>query len=463
MDAERPAYQFADVYDDARQPQLLGKHAPAGQTDAAFQRAFMAYLGRLRLDAVLNRKIVLRDANVWDGAFFLHAATQRDTDGSLLLNRIPFGQIEIQSAAANMEEAILSSFLKPALQNPSQYGLYLSGLPKDVAGHVATSAGPALARGATSIRDLFRILHDFLPENEDLERFEEGVVRILESSIQTTQRVDFPDWSQQLTAKLQESDALLTSALSTEGQGRLSELMYEISPQIGRRSLVYRGIDKLYGQDDPETRTDRATVRTWYDHAYNGLSAINHRCGVVELNGEIDSRPMTPVDGYFDRLRGAIEEGRSIDLPASLKVELPAGLLLSLAELNPQTFDRFLEDHQIQLENWHESGAVEDLKAPVESFVNAVDSSVGLSDLGLVPDGIWSGLKLVVNPTAAATAAVVGVLLAADPLTIGASAFAATAMTDKVIKASDRLGSKSIARRSIIRRAKALRSDRSRR
>jgi hypothetical protein len=91
-----PATLFSALYDCNHQATFTAK----GKDGQALQY----FLGRLRLDAILNKKIVLTDGLIYDGSFFLSMANRG------VLDQLPLGRIEIRSRAKSLDDAILRVF-----------------------------------------------------------------------------------------------------------------------------------------------------------------------------------------------------------------------------------------------------------------------------------------------------------------------------------------------------------------
>jgi len=97
---------FSQAYDPGIQ---------ADRTSWGMDVTFRNVLGQLRLDTILYDRVVLVDADVFDGRFFLDASNRG------LLSELPWSKIEIRMRAKTLEESFIQQLVRPGKQYLAPY------------------------------------------------------------------------------------------------------------------------------------------------------------------------------------------------------------------------------------------------------------------------------------------------------------------------------------------------------
>lgn len=392
----RQAHIFCDAYDGTKQSDFL---APSLRSQLSGKivddHNARCYAGRLRLDALLNKRVVLRDADIADGRFFLHLAqTTFAKKGGL--EDLPWPRIEIQSASKTVEDYIVKGIAGPAKRDPQKPGFVLSALDPDEAFRFARESGPFLEK-ASGLKDIFRTLDDILPDSPRVELLKSGIHGLISAEsrglFQFTPRLPCDDWEELLRQRLLPSMAGLEEGLSPHGRQQFQRIKADIGGQWGRRSPVYALLDEHFASHD--LMQDTNTVKTWYNWHYNGLASENHGCRIAEIVAEPHSAPLQPLDRMFDKIHESLRRGKLNGKEKAACVNIPPPFLFALERYPVEDFDRLLNTYRARLDEWYTGYDPKDLNKPVDRLIEEVDETVGLREEGRVHPEILSPVRLI--------------------------------------------------------------------
>src|SRR5438093_8156715 len=114
MSTLNPAHHYSDVYDSLQQAQ----HMTWGDKDLMHY-----HVARLRLDTILARRSIIKDAELLNGIFFLSV-----TENSKLFRSLPLDRLEIRARNKSLEQSLLGIFVYP--DRPTLRGIFFHVLPQ---------------------------------------------------------------------------------------------------------------------------------------------------------------------------------------------------------------------------------------------------------------------------------------------------------------------------------------------
>jgi hypothetical protein len=379
---------YADIYDSIQQ-------ALHPTTDDAF-----LYLARLRLDCILNRTIVLTDAQILFGDFFLNAAN------SSHLQELPIERLEIRCRASNLDEALLRAFADPNKQKLNN--LFFAHLPQKTASHIRAGLGEYPSADIRSWRDIPVALKVLGLDSVDADRWEIAWARWIEVSKNKPDR--FVTWSPGFDFD-RRRDCLLEIDLKRIDEQLSSDLGKETRRRVWQerayRSSVSAILDRTHASASSDEQYEVATIKSWYNKAYNYAAAEQHECDVKEVTDAPRSYPCAEYQKLYDQAFEDIVAGQ-FGWPIINTLDL---FLNALGQMDGSTFANLLDDHRTNLRAWYEVSDFDSLRRTVDELVTTVDRTAQIDDTRPILSWAIPKMKMIVDNYGVTLGAIVGTML----------------------------------------------------
>lgn len=390
---------FSDAYDSVQQ------HERIGGDDATVDAAAAAgYIARLRLDLIFGRTVVLTDAQLLDGRFFLGMGPDE------FARWVPLNSIEIRTRAGDLATTLCQLPWRP---DGTSKGFYFSFLPPADATWVDSclkKSGPV-----PDWESLARLIKAILGPGRDARA--DGMIDAWGRWISVVGRPDGPrvaKWEGEFPL-----DPLLEASAKAASpeERQVHPLSVDwISHEKDRfnRSTVFRTYMALMEQARDEIeRAQLTTAWSSYNQTYNRALAMQHGCGWSDFADDAGARPVGPLRRAFDEINDALD--RVILGPKSRSPALPPRLFLPEAFVSKLgTLDRAWYDHQrakasVALDEWRNSDgrAVSALSRAVEVLAEDTVTSEGRLP---VPEWAVPRLKVIARESVHAVEALGGPL-----------------------------------------------------
>ena len=355
-------------YDSVHQRQLLG-HGP----DLGIQNVTIDvqnYItGRLRLDTLISRKIVMPDTRIFDGIFFLQS------NPSMLLQNLkrhPMDRpLEIQMRENTIKKSILG-FVRKADNEYLDGFSFSSVVDSEQRQKLSTELKKIKSSRCRSLSNLVKLLAECGVDKSNCELLDQA-------------------WSMWIEAG--KNEALLTTkwtgkfdldgALGLNDSGRLpacttkigkDALMYAIEHRWSR-SDVDNHLMKLEKTSDEEGAEEVRLVAAWINKGYNRAIAWQHCCDTFESPSDFGNR----ID-IFDPLwaRAGLKR-EQIDRFSSIEYQYPLGFVWALGKTPSDEYQHLYAKAQPYLVSWWSSGDIDQLRRGLDVFIAGVDHKIQVS------------------------------------------------------------------------------------
>jgi hypothetical protein len=288
--------------------------------------AFRILLGQLRLDTILYERIVVVDADLFDGTFFLDASDRG------LLSELPWSQIEIRTRSKTLED----SFIKQLVRDRKDYlAPYLfESMPVDakIATTIAKSLGRIRSSAVTKLSDISVVLTDCGLAHQDVQRYSRSWKNLLlYADDNNCHRVMWDPafrFEEYFTQQVGTVPFSLSQQLATIG-GR--EVYNDVIKVRNSRNEVLSILNPLVDTGYSDFSGDIATIRTWYQSCYKLTQAAQHACGCKEYFVYPGSRPL-------DQSIINMEE-QGVESLRDLSHVIAGNFLLQLGSLSVEQFE----------------------------------------------------------------------------------------------------------------------------
>ncbi len=347
----------------------------------------LAYLGALRFDSLLSRRLVVPDSHLLDGRFFLSAQagdlrqelgrpTHGFTDGQLRLP-IVFGL-----RRATLRETI-SEFLRT--DRESLNGFSFKSLPEpdarrqlavelknrtwtELERRLNADANPAIAVGGL-IRDCLEVVGFGLRADEWVGPLEQRWSSWLELESQGALEVEQYGWGTFDLVLALKDEGVSQDEFSTEvGRSGLRAIQMLVQNDKKLRTHANETMDQLRlgAVDDPVATADLRRL----DHLYSRVRyrAIARQHDATFIRTRKDGLALGAGERLLERVESDFEES------VGRRIELPEDVTQSMGELPPEEFRRFLALSSKQLGEWWNTGELTYLQEAVENLADVLAS-----------------------------------------------------------------------------------------
>ncbi|MDP2895615.1 MAG: hypothetical protein Q8Q12_03530 [bacterium] len=353
---------MTDFYDSIRQRQ----YRTLAQTlcdEKLPDTAKSLYTGRLRFDVLLSQTVVLTDAMLLDGTFFLDVEPRELAD-SLARREGEEMPVEIRARAENLEHALLMFVRYPEL--PNLRGFIFSGIEDDeqrIEAKKVLEETPASE--LRSWRDLGRVFRRAGVTAANAEKLEAawacwigaqrcGVLKV------ATWHGDF-----ELDRALPRPETLSRGLRTAEG----ASLAQRVWDSRGDRSSIDAALSEAKFTAAGDLLKDVAAIESRFHRSYNTTIALQHECDNYESVYDASTAIMSRRE--FVRLGIDDAKQRQARSPRPT-LNLPPGFLLALGTMPSDCFRTlFWEGYRRgHFQKWWETGELEALRRALDPFVN---------------------------------------------------------------------------------------------
>ena len=363
---------FSDYYDSLYQR----GYGPKCRDDK-FER--VRVLGRMRLDIMLARKLVILDTQLLDGSFLLD---QRPVPLLSLITRVgsdEYPPIEVRARYPSLQDALVG-FVVPSKRDPVEpkekdqvrpkdeklKGFSFSSIEND---EQRTAAKQALEQtDATKVKsweDIGPLLKSFGVAKDNVERMVEGWRRWIQAQEDGLLEVKKWEGRFELDEHLPRPGTL-RQRLDTDQAKDAIDYVYETR---FIRNNVDTHLTELREEHNENKKVleELDGIDAWYNLGYNATVADQHNCKYIELVRDQDRKGFeNSNDKHID-----FRDGTSADLLEQIELE-GVDPLYRLGTMDG--FKRlFWEENNIRnFEDWWNGRDSDALKRGLESFSNAI-------------------------------------------------------------------------------------------
>jgi hypothetical protein len=370
---------FGDVYDCQTQSQIYswGDRASA-----------KLYLGRLRLDSFINRRVIVKDGDLVDGRFFLDATNQS------LIKALPLDRIQFAFRRPTFEESLFLTFKKPG--SPRLKPVFLDSLSEPIAKAVQDQLGRHPAGRLHHWTELPSLLVSFGVPKEDVERLETGWRTFIELDKQhallkqTWPSQDQYSFRDNLLKLLDRSKQSLLDRMKTEEGTRAANEIVAKRTDLQTDVVVYcRAARKA--NSDSAARDDFATIESWYGRAYNKVAAAQHNCDVVEISDLPGSAAFSKGQVAYDELAALpdIQEN-------PICFGYPSDLVEVLGKVDGMELREVLNDQRGNLELWYDDFDTNALRRSLDVLIERLEKRYGFK-YNIIPEPFANAFTIIVG------------------------------------------------------------------
>lgn len=357
---EKKSRLLANFYDSVRQ------RVPSTERDKDRE----LFRGRLRLDTLLHKKLVLTDAMILDGRYFLDETPNELLEFVKRSDEDNDPPIEIRTRSEGLEEALIGLVKKTGADKLKSF--QFSAIEDDEQReHVTEELEKVLGKKVKDWRDILKLFREMEVDKENVERLEKSWAVWFEA--QDESKLCTKPWnsnflfndtiSQLLTERQQESENL-TSQIA-------EKFLRFIGNNKNNRSLIESKFKQLYGIAESESgKNELIRIWNWYDRCYLATIATHHNCSTLES-----------VD-YNYTLSQIRMPSTTLDREADIFIDQP-DIIYELGKLDNREYRDIFKNANSDLNHWWKKGEKDCLRNGMEPFVKniAIKSSDWEGDL----------------------------------------------------------------------------------
>ncbi|HJW40249.1 MAG TPA: hypothetical protein VJ476_03365 [Rhizomicrobium sp.] len=311
---------LSSVYDSAK----VGDFVSATDADERFD----VVLGRLRLDALLYDRVILVDADLADGTFFLAAAHRNR------LAELPWNKIELRNRSNSLEESILGQFVRAG--SDWLVPFTFSSMPLEKSVDLAERLNSQSSNGVSDLTRLAGALSDAGLDKTTARWYLDAWKKYC-SEVPILAAGNVAQWTGGFNMEQQLAVArdAVETALETE-RGR--EAFKLVVANWRSRNDVTRVLASERDFLTVGERSDYATIKTWYMHSYKAAQGNQHSCDALEVFPEESCRDFAPTYLPIN------------DAPPSSGVgcRVPHNFLSALGKMRPDDFSRICNQTKLR-------------------------------------------------------------------------------------------------------------------
>jgi hypothetical protein len=349
---------FAETYSATRQRQAASAGSALWVED---------YLGRMRLDLVAFRTIVVPDTHLFDGLFFLETSPERLGSELLRGKLLATAPLEIRHRANTLEESLASILVRGDRLNNFPFNSILdeekrSNLALALGQRSRSDLEDCLGRSETVWDGMAEFLSavsqaDQIDINEEIEIMRRGWRMWLAKDRDSVQTVP---WQRQFdlphAARFAQFDA---ASLSDDGKDLLRVVWGMLTGGTPWRSDMTEVLRAAKQGATPESRQEVAMIGRFAERVRHRAIALQHEC---TYGHEVDDGD--PESGRFIELANQVENSwQPNEVPS-----IPETAIRTLGLLPSHKWMEFTTDQQDNLEQWWTGRNESGLKRAVESL-----------------------------------------------------------------------------------------------
>jgi hypothetical protein len=343
---------LADIYDSANQPAYLDWDDAVG---------FRRLLGRLRLDAVLYDRVVFNDQGILDGVLILDAAKRN------LLDELPWSHMEIRSRAGTLEESFVRSLVRPEQDN--LVPVFFASIPDAAEAYTLSEAlGQTRADKVRTTSDFAALVRALgLQRSGGAEQMLAALRQV--ASYFASRSIPLVPWRPvfDFDRFIGAEVPKITTALQTSRGRTAFEAVWNTR---NSRNRVAARLIELGDRLTWEEERDFATIRTWYNFAYQKTLGHQHECSAVEV--QVSSKCWPALNPRLAEAED--EEGTASNEP----FVVPDDFLLRLGRMPASAFSAYFDQpNEIgdYARRWRQAGS-QDFGAARSDFKRALEGLV---------------------------------------------------------------------------------------
>jgi hypothetical protein len=355
---------FSDYYDSTVQR----LYAPVTRRS---RDAKARVLGRIRLDTLLSRKLVVTDAQLLDGAFFLD---QHPADLLSALRRSRLDEslpIRVRARAPQLEQALVGFIVRP--DRSELQGFSYSSVERPGERHEVQKALEAIpAARVRSWNDVPTLLTEIGVEDQNVERLKEGWARWKEA--QETGLIEVEVWGKAFDINQHLSLFGLASPSFLQTEVGREAAAHVFAEREGLRSSVetYLTEQRREHEGDEQVLHDLSGIAAWFNRAYNAALADSNECSVFE--SVWDSRFQDSGDSENEFIR--LADGSTAALLNDLRIE-GIDILHGLGAMPDEQFTELAFKGGTKLQAWWNQNDESKLLSALEPFALAIAEASG--------------------------------------------------------------------------------------
>jgi hypothetical protein len=339
---------FTEFHDSIRQREYAGEHpfydVPKGYNDG--------YKGRLRFDSLLSQRLVVTDAQILDGSFFL---AQRPDELSALFGRTVDGRppLEIRSRAKTLNEALMRFVCAPGEERLNAF-FFSSVATEATRITVAQELTNVHATDVGSPHAIAKVLGTLGATVTDTEALASAWTRWGASDAFSV--VQWDDRAYNLDSAFAEEKFDANQITTETGQEWLRGI------RSAKRSAVICSLPYRRASAAEDERSDVDAIWSWYNRAYNRASASQHKATFESLDPA--RKPASPLRQAYDGLTG----NQQILNASDLCLQVPFAFVDMLAEMEDGLVASLVQASHGDLTDWWYLGDLDALKKALARF-----------------------------------------------------------------------------------------------
>jgi len=342
---------YTDFYDSVNQRKWLTQYLPRNYHEEDLRKIF---LGRLRLDILLNETLVLTDSQILDGIFFLQQSPLEFLS-SLTRNREKPLPIEIRSRCPRLEDSFVSLVKRKDSSSLRQFSF--SCVDEDVARiNIQFVLGNTHASQIDTWRDIAKIIRAECSQPYKIDHLIYGWSQWIEAqdSILSGRVVK---WSPNFYLDdCLNGEGLINLMITEEGKEEARKVL-----ETKDRSFIDNRITELNRTiENLQLKRDLKLLESGFNYAYNLAIARQHGCRTFESIG-----------GSYQHQKTSLEV---IDntTPKLAKFESSADIILRLGEMPIDQFQALFQQNEPSFYKWWTESDHDALKRGFEPFLNVI-------------------------------------------------------------------------------------------
>ena len=415
---------LSDIYDSIHQGSVFahdfGKKDGVYENPTDINEVLDGYIGRLRLDSIVSQKIILSDAQLLDGTFFLNAAL------SGRLDELPQERIEIRSRTTDPENAVLGFVRDKSESYLTRFEF--SSLPHDqeLRDRIIENLIKIPSKNVSNLKELRSALVQAGFDEVKADVLYEAWVKLVEfvrrghktGNISFIQWESYPreTWLQKLSEAFDSNSLKCIACLKSEHHVGGHAMQWILENLHEKRSIIAKELRKR--RNDTEEYSDEwrdlNTVETCYNDAYNSVIAEQHDCDAKHPDELPGCWAFSIGQELYDKLFRPRDSEEKLTLPKHLTVRLPSDFVSTLGRIKPDVFARFRENHEGSINAWNKNRHNFDpLKRTANGLIDTLLNAGPFDARSTVSPRLCSPTRLFVTKHAEKAGPVLGTLLGA--------------------------------------------------
>lgn len=355
---------LSEFYDSVQQ---RGNHASMQENEEKSQaekKYINSYLGRIRLDSLLSRKLILTDAQLLDGIFFqslepteIIQKTSRQTG---------IYSIEIKARENRIEDALIGLVKSPKLN--TLRGFTFSSIRNNAEREHAKIEMEAMASSKIKHwRDISKMLKEIgVAENnvDSMEASWASWINAQESGLICVKKW-CGDFDLDKSFQIEPAQDVLVKISTNEGK-EVFDFAWSHRKDLRSTVDIYIQNAKKRHCDNHAVMVDLVAIEEWFNRCYNRAIARQHKCDFESVTAK-SITPVSRLQRFFDALADKLS---STDiLQGTSTLEIPEDFLARIGEMDDTIFRHLFSKSQDNFKTWWAKGNIDALKRGLYPFI----------------------------------------------------------------------------------------------